>query len=248
MRLERGHERSRERHPGLAPALCVADDAARAGAAEHDQLVVKVEVAPLERELLARSRGVCSSNMRSSRSSGERAAANSYDAPRELVFRAWTEREHFTRWFGPKGFSIVMREHDARVGGRVRFDMIGPDGTPYTNRMDFLEITRPERLIFDHGSDKDDDAHKFRVTVTFDSQSDGKTVVTLRQLHPTKAQRDAGIGFGGRARLSDAGQAGRTFARDPSGQAAVRSLARRGSARRERTLRGPAGATRAAMG
>jgi uncharacterized protein YndB with AHSA1/START domain len=119
-----------------------------------------------------------------------------YDAPRELVFRAWTEREHFTRWFGPKGFTIVMHEHDARVGGRLRFDMIGPDGTLYTNRMDFLEIKRPERLIFDHGSDKDDDATKFRVTVTFDSQSDGKTVVTLRQLHPNKAQRDAGIGFG----------------------------------------------------
>lgn len=119
-----------------------------------------------------------------------------FDAPRELVFRAWTEREHFTRWFGPKGFSTVMYEHDARVGGRVRFDMIGPDGTRYTNRLDFLEITRPERLIFDHSSDKDDDAHKFRVTVTFDSQSDGKTVVTMRQLHPNKARRDAGIGFG----------------------------------------------------
>jgi uncharacterized protein YndB with AHSA1/START domain len=119
-----------------------------------------------------------------------------FDAPRDLVFRAWTEREHFTRWFGPKGFSIVMHEHDARVGGRVRFDMTGPDGTRYTNRMVFLEVTPPARLIFDHGSDKDDDVHKFRVTVTFDSQSDGKTVVTLRQLHPTKAQRDAGIGFG----------------------------------------------------
>jgi uncharacterized protein YndB with AHSA1/START domain len=119
-----------------------------------------------------------------------------YDAPRELVFRAWTEREHFERWFGPKGFRIVMHEHDARVGGRLRFDMIGPDGTLYTNRMDFLEVTRPERLIFNHGVDKDDDANKWRVIVTFDSQSDGKTVITMRQLHPTKAQRDAGIGFG----------------------------------------------------
>ena len=119
-----------------------------------------------------------------------------FDAPRDLVFRAWTDREHFTRWFGPKGFTIVMHEHDARVGGRVRFDMIGPDGTCYSNRLDLLEITRPERLIFDHGTDDDDDPNKFRVTVTFDSQSDGKTVVTLRQLHPSKARRDAGIGFG----------------------------------------------------
>lgn len=48
-----------------------------------------------------------------------------------------------------------MHEHDARLGGRVRFDMIDPDGTVYTNRLDFLQITRPERLIFDHGSDKE---------------------------------------------------------------------------------------------
>ena len=41
-----------------------------------------------------------------------------------------------------------------------------------------------------------DDPHRFRVTITFDSQSDGKTVLTMRQLHPTRAQRDAGIGFG----------------------------------------------------
>ncbi len=119
-----------------------------------------------------------------------------FDAPRELVFRAWTEREAFARWFGPKGFSVVMHEHDARVGGRVRFDMIGPDGTRWTNRIDYLEITAPERLIYDHGSDTDDDANRFRVTLTFDAQSDGKTVLTLRRLHPNQARRAAVIGFG----------------------------------------------------
>lgn len=48
----------------------------------------------------------------------------------------------------------------------------------------------------DHGADKDDDPDRFRVIVTVDEQSDGKTVLTLRQLYPNKAQRDAGIGFG----------------------------------------------------
>jgi len=47
-----------------------------------------------------------------------------------------------------------------------------------------------------HGTDSDDDPGRFRTTITFDEQGDGKTVITLRQLHPTKAQRDAGIGFG----------------------------------------------------
>lgn len=85
---------------------------------------------------------------------------------------------------------------DVRIGGRWRFDMIGPDGKVCDNRMVFLEIKAPERLVLDHGSDKDDDEHRFRAPVTFDEQTDKKTVMTMRQLHPTKEQRDAGIGFG----------------------------------------------------
>ena len=118
------------------------------------------------------------------------------DAPREVVFRAWTEAEHLAAWFGPAGFAIEMLECDIRVGGRWRFVMVAPDGTRYDNGLDFLEIMPPELLRMDHGHDKDDDPGRFRVTITFDEQSDKKTVVTLRQLHPTKAQRDAGIGFG----------------------------------------------------
>jgi uncharacterized protein YndB with AHSA1/START domain len=119
-----------------------------------------------------------------------------FDAPRELVFRAWTEKEHFARWFGPSGFTTTLHEFDVRVGGRTRFEMLSPDGKAYDNRMVFLELKRPELLVFDHGHDKDDDPTRFRVIVTFDEQSDKKTVVTMRQLHPTKEQRAAGIGFG----------------------------------------------------
>jgi uncharacterized protein YndB with AHSA1/START domain len=117
-------------------------------------------------------------------------------APRERVFDAWTELAHLSKWFGPKGFTTRTYEFDFRLGGRWRFDMTGPDGTIYPNRMVFLEIRRPDLLVIDHGTDKDEDPGRFRVTLTFDVQSDGKTVLTLRQLHPTKAQRDAGIGFG----------------------------------------------------
>ena len=126
-----------------------------------------------------------------------------FEAPRELVFAAWTKEEHLTKWFGPKGFTTKSHECDLRVGGRWRFDMIAPDGKVFDNRMVFLEIKAPELLVLDHGSDKDDDEHRFRVTITFDEQSDKRgfgarigTVVTMRQLHPTKEQRDAGIGFG----------------------------------------------------
>ena len=119
-----------------------------------------------------------------------------FDAPRELVFDAWTNPEHLPRWFGPNGFTLTTQEIDIRVGGRWRFVFHGPDGKDYDNRVVFLEVKQPELLSFEHGSDRDDDPGKFRVTVTFDEQSDGKTVVTLRQLHPTKEQRDQTIAFG----------------------------------------------------
>lgn len=119
-----------------------------------------------------------------------------FDAPRELVFRMWTEREHITKWFGPSGYTCTTHEMDVRVRGVWRFDMRSEAGQVFTNRIEYIEITPPARLIFDHGTDQDDDPNRFRVTVTFDEQSNGKTVVTLRQLHPTKARRKEVIGFG----------------------------------------------------
>ena len=119
-----------------------------------------------------------------------------FAAPREAVFAAWTEPGRFCEWFGPDGYTCTVREMDVRPGGRARFDMVSGDGTVFTNRFDYLDIVPCERLVMDHGSDIDDDPARFRTTVTFESQDDGKTVLTLRQLHPTVEQRAAGIGFG----------------------------------------------------
>lgn len=118
------------------------------------------------------------------------------DATRDAVFAAWTDAGAFCQWFGPAGFTTTVHEMDVRPGGRARFDMTAPDGTLYTNRFDYLEIVPGERMVMDHGSDVDDDPTRFRVTITLDEQDDGKTVLTLRQLHPTVEQRIAGIGFG----------------------------------------------------
>ena len=118
------------------------------------------------------------------------------DATREALFAAWTDADAFCQWFGPEGFTCTVREMDVRPGGRARFDMTARDGTVFTNRFDYLEVVPGERLILDHGSDADDDPARFRVTITLDEQADGKTVLTLRQLHPTVEQRNAKIGFG----------------------------------------------------
>lgn len=118
------------------------------------------------------------------------------NASRSKVFQAWTDAEHLPHWFGPAGSVIETIECDIREGGRWRFVLVMPDGIRYDSRMVYLTIRAPELLVVDHGSDKDNDPGRFRMTLQFDEQSDGKTVITLRQLHPSKQQRDAGIGFG----------------------------------------------------
>jgi uncharacterized protein YndB with AHSA1/START domain len=73
--------------------------------------------------------------------------------------------------------------------------MIAPDGTVYPNRMQFRRIEKPRLIEAYHGTDADEDPGMFRFTITFDAHGD-KTVLTMRQLHPTAAQRETVIGFG----------------------------------------------------
>lgn len=71
-----------------------------------------------------------------------------FDAPRELVFRAWTDARHVAAWWGPRGFSNPVCEVDPRPGGRFVVHMQGPDGTIYPGSGVFLEVQAPEKLIF----------------------------------------------------------------------------------------------------
>ncbi len=94
-----------------------------------------------------------------------------FEAPRELVWKAWTEPGHLANWWGPKGFRNTFRRFDLRPGGEWEFTMHGPDGTDYPNRIVFVEIAPPERLVFDHVS-----GHRFRVTATFAAEGSGTRV------------------------------------------------------------------------
>ena len=119
------------------------------------------------------------------------------DASPEVVFAAWTSADQFATWFGPDGFSTKVRQMDVHPGSCAKFDMYSSDGTVFTNRFAYVEVVPNERLIMDHGSDQDDSPDRFRVTVTIDMQDNGKTVVTLRQLHQTAEMRNTVISFGG---------------------------------------------------
>lgn len=119
--------------------------------------------------------------------------------PCDRVFAAWMDPTVLAAWFGPTGLRIESHEGDIREGGMWRFDMVGMfEGKEqrFANLMRFLEIVPNERIVMDHGTPESDDPDRFRVTVTFDEQSDGKTVLTMRQLHPSRTRRQTVIGFG----------------------------------------------------
>lgn len=118
------------------------------------------------------------------------------DAPRSVVYSAWTDPDQIQQWFGPEGMAIETKEIDLKPGGVWRFDMVVRGGPRYSNRMVFLRMEPPALIEVEHGSDQDNDPGRFRMLVTFDEQSNGKTVITLRQMHPSKAQRETKIGFG----------------------------------------------------
>lgn len=107
-----------------------------------------------------------------------------FDAPRELVFRAWAEPEHLAKWWGPKGFTNTFHEFDFRPGGVWRFVMHGPDGANYPNQNVFLEIVRPERIVIDHVSPP-----RFRIEAAFEDE-DGKTRLTFRMVFESAAECD----------------------------------------------------------
>jgi uncharacterized protein YndB with AHSA1/START domain len=118
------------------------------------------------------------------------------DADRETAFEAWTDPAQIVEWFGPEGFRIESHEADIRAGGVWRFDMVAPDGTRFSNRMDYLRVNAPNLIEVEHGQDIENDPDSFRLLVTFDEQDNGKTVVTLRQMHPTPERRATVVGFG----------------------------------------------------
>ncbi len=111
-----------------------------------------------------------------------------FGAPRNLVFRAWTDAQHMARWWGPRGFTNPVCELEVRSGGLLRIDMRGPDGTVYPMKGVFHEIVEPERLVFTSTALEDEDGKPlFEIlnTVSFEDYN-GLTKLTLRALLVTK--------------------------------------------------------------
>ena len=111
-------------------------------------------------------------------------------APRELVWKVWTDPAHVGNWWGPDGFSLTTFAMDVRPGGVWRYVMHGPDGRDYQNRITYLEVAEPERLVYLHGGGEGElEPVNFRTTVTF-AERDGKTHLTMQAIFPTAADRE----------------------------------------------------------
>jgi len=120
-----------------------------------------------------------------------------FNAPRELVWKAWTESEHIAKWWGPEGFTTRVEENDFRAGGKTRYVMVGPDGEEYPAGGVLEEIVPLERIVttdeFEEGYDykdlKDEDLPQGIVmTVLFEDVGE-KTKLTLLISHPTPEDR-----------------------------------------------------------
>src|ERR1700709_1850472 len=112
-------------------------------------------------------------------------------APRELVFEAFTEVRHLSRWWGPEGFTTTTRAFEFRVGGEWVFVMHGPDGTDYQEWISWTEIAPPERIALLHGEFRGD-PNAFESLLTFASD-DATTRIEMRTVFPTKELRDEAV-------------------------------------------------------
>ncbi|MGJ4746603.1 SRPBCC family protein [Leptospira sp. SA-E8] len=100
-----------------------------------------------------------------------------FDAPRELVWEAWTDPKQVAIWWGPNGFTNTIHEMSVKPGGIWRFMMHGPDGTDYPNHIQYIEVVKPEKLVYDHGDDAN--PKQFHVVVLFEEEGP-KTKITMR--------------------------------------------------------------------
>ncbi|HKS87542.1 MAG TPA: SRPBCC domain-containing protein [Pseudolabrys sp.] len=104
-----------------------------------------------------------------------------YDAPRALVWKAWTDPNMMMQWFGPRGFTNPVCELDVRVGGSLRIVMRGPDGTDYPMKGVFREVVPGERLVFTNIAVDSDGNHLLEGETTMTlAESAGKTTLTLQ--------------------------------------------------------------------
>lgn len=108
-----------------------------------------------------------------------------FDAPRELVWDAWTDPKQLVQWWGPRGFTTTIHEMDLKPGGAWELTMHGPDGANYPNHSVFVEVLKPERIIYRlEGGREGEGGVCFLQTWTFEVLGE-QTRLTMKAVFPT---------------------------------------------------------------
>lgn len=118
------------------------------------------------------------------------------DAPRELVWNAWTEPEQLARWWGPRGMNTPLEtiEMDVRPGGVFRLTMVAANGAEFPSDMRYVEVEEPSTLVYEWDAQRELGAG--RVTVTFTDLGDGTTEVKTRWVGDATDEIFAGAQIG----------------------------------------------------
>lgn len=115
--------------------------------------------------------------------------SRAFDAPRDLVFAAFTRPELLSRWYGARGWRLVRCEVDLRVGGARRYESRGPDGERMVQSGVFHEVEPPERLVYTEVFDDQSYPGEALITQVFVEEA-GQTTVTTTVRYPTRQIRD----------------------------------------------------------
>ncbi len=124
-----------------------------------------------------------------------------FDAPARLLFEAYARPEHVKRWFGPRGWPLTLVEIDFRPGGRFRFGMTGPDGTPNPPfGGEYLEIVPNQKIVYDNAFEAPG-SPKMVVTITYDEApappgARPSTTMTIRTVFESLAMMHEYVGHG----------------------------------------------------
>ena len=114
-----------------------------------------------------------------------------FNAPRDKVYRAWTDPEELAKWWGPDGMTPTIEDFEARPGGRYRTGMRAPVGSEFWVGGEFAEVVPNERLVFGWAWQEDGvPGHETRVTVEFRDADGGTEVVLLHELFLDATSRD----------------------------------------------------------
>ncbi|MDR9855687.1 SRPBCC domain-containing protein [Paenibacillus sp. VCA1] len=140
-----------------------------------------------------------------------------FDAPRELVFKVWTDPEHFCKWWGPKGFSLNVSKMDVRPGGLFLGSQTSPEGHVMWGKFVYQEVNAPEKLVYVQ-SFSDEEGNTVRapfnpnwpleiINILTLTEENGKTALTLRG-GPVNATEEERAAFSGMAPMLEQGFGG----------------------------------------